>query len=102
LDAGEPSRGVSVSPQQTVLHDLLGGELLIAKVYVDGAQRGHHAWNRLSGGIGIDLCRDQFGPDESIGAARVIERPANQSMRIQVQYELLRERVLGRLSADQE
>ena len=91
-----PSRGQCVATT-AVLHDLLGGDMLIADVYVDGEQRGHHAWNRLSGGGEIDLTRTQFHAGESIGKPRVIERPADQPMRIHAQYELLRDRVQARL-----
>ena len=72
--------------------------MLIADVYVDGQQRGHHAWNRLSGGGEIDLTRAQFRSEESIGEPRVVPRPADQPMRIQAQYELLRDRVQARLA----
>ncbi len=92
----KPSRGQCVATA-AVLHDLLGGGLLIAKVYVDGQQRGFHGWNRLVGGLEIDLTRDQFTADESIGEAREIARPADEPLRIQAQYAVLRERVLARL-----
>ena len=76
-----------------VLHDLLGGQLLIAKVYVDGEHRGFHAWNRLAGGVEIDLTREQFGPEESLGEPDVVDRPSDKPLRIQKQYQLLLHRV---------
>jgi hypothetical protein len=30
-----------------VVHDLFGGALLAAKVYLDGEQQGFHNWNRM-------------------------------------------------------
>ena len=81
-----PSRGQCVATT-AVLHDYLGGDMLIAEVFVDGEQRGHHAWNRLAGGGEIDLTRAQFRPDESLGEPRVIARPTDRPMRIQAQYE---------------
>jgi hypothetical protein len=94
-----PGRGQCVATT-AVIHDLLGGQMLIAEVYVDGEQRGHHAWNRLAANTEIDLTGDQFGPEESLGAPRVIQRSPGQPMRIQAQYELLRDRVQRRLSAE--
>lgn len=93
----KPSRGQCVATA-AVLHDLLGGELLIAKVYVDGQHRGFHGWNRLAGGLEIDLTRDQFAANESVGEAREIARPTDEPLRIQAQYEVLRYRVLARLA----
>jgi hypothetical protein len=92
-----PSRGQCVATT-AVLHDYLGGDMLIAEVYVDGERRGHHAWNRLAGGGEIDLTSAQFRPEESVGEPRVIARPTDRPMRIQAQYELLRDRVQARLT----
>jgi hypothetical protein len=92
-----PARGQRVATT-TVLHDLLGGQLLIAKVYVDGEQRGFHAWNRLVGGVEIDLTRDQFSPEESVGEPDVVDRPSDKPLRIQAEYEVLLHRVNRRLS----
>ena len=91
-----PSRGQCVATA-AVVHDLLGGELLIAQVYVDGQHRGFHGWNRLAAGIEIDLTRDQFRADESVGEPQTIARPAEKPLRVQAQYEVLRDRVLARL-----
>jgi hypothetical protein len=95
--ADNPSRGQCVATT-AVLHDYLGGDMLIAEVYVDGEQQGHHAWNRLAGGAEIDLTSAQFRPEESVGEPRVVARPSERPMRIQAQYELLRDRVRQRLS----
>ena len=30
----------------------------------DGSRQGHQYWNRLPGGVEVDLTREQFAPDE--------------------------------------
>ncbi len=59
-----------------VVHDLLGGELLAAGVYVDGQRIESHMWNRLPSGIEVDLTRDQFKRGEVVGEAVTRPRPA--------------------------
>jgi hypothetical protein len=58
-----------------VVHDLLGGELVAAEVYLDGERVEAHMWNRLPSGIEVDLTRDQFKRGEVIGEPRVRPRP---------------------------
>jgi len=58
-----------------VVHDLLGGELLIAPVTTAGVPNGHHYWNRLPGGLELDLTREQFQAHEEIGPAQAVVRP---------------------------
>jgi hypothetical protein len=74
-----------------VVQDLLGGELLTAEVHhADGSRQGHHYWNRLYGGVEVDLTRDQFRDGETIGAPRVLDRPPDLSnARVRVEYETL-------------
>jgi hypothetical protein len=83
-----------------VLNDLLGGELLTAEVHhADGSPQGHHNWNRLLGGVEVDLTREQFRAGEVIAAPRVIHRPNRRPGRAVEQYLALSERVgaeLGR------
>ena len=43
-----------------VLHDLLGGNLMVGEVHLDGEQHGYHWWNRLDSRAEIDLTRVQF------------------------------------------
>lgn len=82
-----------------VLHDLLGGELLLAEVlHPDGTRQGYHYWNRLPGGD-VDLTREQFAPDEVVQAPRVVERPARLPRRGARQYLALRAAVDARLAA---
>jgi hypothetical protein len=95
---GNPARG-QCGVTALVLHDLLGGELLLGEVHVDGQRTGHHWWNRL-GVVEVDLTRDQFGPHEQITAGEVVDRPAGPPVRCREQYETLRARVLRQLGAD--
>jgi hypothetical protein len=43
-----------------VVNDILGGDLMVGEVHVDGERHGYHWWNRLATGVEIDLTRDQF------------------------------------------
>jgi len=96
--AAQPSRG-QCGPTALVLHDLLGGELVVAEVHAaDGAPRGYHWWNRLPGGQEVDLTREQFTEGEVMGAPRVLARPAGSMKRGEEQYLTLRARVLAALA----
>lgn len=59
-----------------VVHDLLGGELLAAGVYLDGERIESHMWNRLPSGIEVDLTREQFRRGEVSGEPVARPRPA--------------------------
>ncbi|MGK5732638.1 YunG family protein [Streptomyces sp. URMC 124] len=80
-----------------VLNDLLGGELIRGEVRVDGVQTDFHWWNRLGGGVEIDLTREQFSPEEIVTGGVVIPRPP-EIKRLREEYELLRDRVLQKLT----
>ncbi len=83
-----------------VLNDLLGGELVRGEVHVDGVRTDFHWWNRLGAGVEVDLTREQFGPEESVVGGDVIVRPpVTEWARLQEEYLLLRDRVMGRLGA---
>ena len=69
-----PSRG-QCDVTTLVVHDLLGGDLLAADVYLDGDRIEGHMWNRLPSGFEIDLTRDQFKHGEVIGEPLVRPRP---------------------------
>ncbi|WP_117208367.1 YunG family protein [Allorhizocola rhizosphaerae] len=90
-----PSRG-QCGVTALVLHDLLGGDLVVGEVrYASGDRQGWHTWNRLPDGTFVDLTRQQFGPDELVGPGRIVARKAPK--RCVEQYELLRSRVLAHL-----
>jgi hypothetical protein len=97
--AERPARG-QCGATALVVHDHLGGELLVAEVrHEDGSRQGLHYWNRLSGGVEVDLTRAQFDRGEVIGAAMVVSRPPDLTRaRLAAQYELLSRRVMQRLS----
>jgi len=82
-----------------VVQDLLGGDLILGEVHVDGTKVGNHYWNRLQDGAEVDLTADQFLPEEVIVKGQVVDRPPDAPRRHRQQYELLRERVLHGLSA---
>ena len=95
--AANPSRGQCGSTALTV-HDLLGGELLIAEVLrADGSRQGVHYWNLLPDGTEIDLTREQFASHEVIQQPRVVPRPSELPKRAAEQYLTLKHRVLHAL-----
>jgi hypothetical protein len=57
-----------------VLHDIVGGELLAAEVFLGGQRVEWHMWNRLQSGIEVDLTREQFKRGEMIGEPSVRPR----------------------------
>jgi hypothetical protein len=81
-----------------VVHDLLGGDLLVAGVAVAGDVDGVHYWNRLPDGRCVDLTADQFVDGEVVLTPRVAERPGPPKCeRARAAYVLLRRRVLAAL-----
>ncbi|WP_185844877.1 hypothetical protein [Nonomuraea sp. WAC 01424] len=93
-----PARG-QCGTTALVVHDLLGGDLILAEVHVDGVKVGHHYWNRLPDGTEIDLTDDQFRPGEVVAGGVVQHRPPDAPRRCREEYELLRHRVLSALSS---
>lgn len=99
---GEPWRADNPARNQCgvtalVVQDLLGGELILGEVLVEGAKVGNHYWNRLVDGTEVDLTADQFRPDEVVVNGEVRHRPPDAPRRCREQYELLRRRVLTAL-----
>jgi hypothetical protein len=92
-----PSRGQCGSTALTI-HDLLGGELLIAEVLrSDGSRQGVHYWNLLPDGTEIDLTRDQFASNEVIQQPQLVRRPPGLPTRCAEQYLTMKRRVLDTL-----
>jgi hypothetical protein len=83
-----------------VVQDVLGGDLVLAEVQVEGAKVGHHYWNVLPDGSEVDLTADQFRPEEEVVGGTVVVRPPDAPRRHREQYELLRDRVMSALAAD--
>ncbi|MFH8931815.1 alpha/beta fold hydrolase [Streptomyces pristinaespiralis] len=81
-----------------VVHDLLGGDLVVGEVHLGGDQHGFHWWNRLPDGTEIDFTRDQFRLGQTVTAGRSVTRPAGPPRRRAEEYELLRDRVHARLA----
>ena len=80
-----------------VVQDLVGGDLVLGEVHIDGCKVGNHYWNRLADGSEVDLTGDQFLPREVVVNGNVVTRPPDAPRRHRKQYELLRERVLSGL-----
>ncbi len=76
-----------------VVQDVLGGDLVLGEVQIDGVRVGAHYWNRLPDGAELDLTAGQFGPGEHVVGGRVVVRPADGPRRLRAEYELLRDRV---------
>jgi hypothetical protein len=103
LDTSDPTDAPTWSPANPargqcavtslVIHDLVGGTLLEAEVHLpDGTQQGFHYWNRLAG-VDIDLTKEQFAPEEVIGAPQLINRVPEFPWLAQEQYLIFRDRV---------
>lgn len=81
-----------------VIQDLLGGELIIGEVQVDARKVSNHYRNRLPDGTEVDLTGDQFFAHEVVVNSHTVLRPPDAPRRHRAQYELLKERVLDRLT----
>src|SRR5262245_2275609 len=95
-EPGNPARD-QCGTTALVVQDLLGGELILGEVHVDGAKIGHHYWNQLPDGTTVDLTADQFHPGEVIVGGEVRHRPPDAPRRCRGQYQLLRYRVFSAL-----
>lgn len=69
-----PARG-QCGVTALVVHDLLGGDLILGEVLVDGAKVGHHYWNRLPDGSEADLTPSSSTPVRWSPAARLSSGP---------------------------
>jgi len=95
---GDRSRG-QCGTTALVLNDYLGGDLIVADVFVDGQKDGVHYWNRLPDGRVVDLTREQFRSNETLGTATVSKRPSGPPNKGLAQYTLLSNRVASVLQA---
>lgn len=82
----------------TFVRELLGGEIVIANVLLDGRRVGRHAWNRLAGGGTLDLTREQFLAGETFGQGTVQEPIVLQ--RLPERYARFSERVRAQLQRE--
>jgi hypothetical protein len=96
-----PARG-QCAVTALVVQDLLGGELLLAEVRnADGSRQGVHYWNRLAGGLEVDLTRDQFSATEIVQEPNVVPRPPDTRVgRLAAQYAALASAVRARLGRE--
>jgi ADP-ribose pyrophosphatase YjhB (NUDIX family) len=94
---GNPARG-QCGTTALVVREILGGDLLHAKVTAGGSPAGHHYWNRLPDGSELDLTREQFRPGELVvGSGAPVHVPEGPPQRLRGQHALLRHRVLTAL-----
>jgi hypothetical protein len=97
-----PARG-HCGVTSLVVQDLLGGEVMICDVvHADGTRQGVHYWNRLAGGLEVDLTWEQFRDGERVvaGSERSVGHPARRDdARMIAQYRALSKRVQAALAA---
>lgn len=99
---GRLSRG-QCGTTALVVHELLGGDLMVADVEHEGRVDGVHYWNVLPDGVEVDLTRDQLILDERLINPRRVAVPRNRSSPGEPAYLALRTRValaLGLTEAD--
>ncbi|GAA1893728.1 alpha/beta fold hydrolase [Streptantibioticus ferralitis] len=82
-----------------VVNDLFGGDLVLGQVRLGDEGRGHHWWNRLPGGVEVDLTREQFRLGETVVGGRIVTRPPGPLARRRQEYLLLRRRLAQQLGS---
>lgn len=98
-----PARG-QCDASSFVFWERLGGNLVLASVYVDGVQTEHHYWNRIDG-EDIDLTREQFVDGQDIQELEVVPDEYIRGHAPTIRHELraridsMRESVLGNLAS---
>jgi hypothetical protein len=90
--SGDLSRG-QCGTTALVLNDLLGGEIHVADLFVDGQKDGDHYWNRLPDGRFVDLTKNQLLSNETLGAAKITVRLPGPPVNGFAPYSILRDRV---------
>lgn len=91
-----PARG-QCGVTALVLQELIGGQLILGDVHIDGVRSGRHWWNLLPGGLEVDLTREQFRTEEIVSGGQAVERPPGPPRRCRQQYDLLRSRVFAKI-----
>ncbi|WP_246868948.1 hypothetical protein [Saccharopolyspora sp. ASAGF58] len=91
---GNPARG-QCGTTALVLNDLFGGDLMRGDVHRGSEWVDYHWWNRLGGGVELDLTRGQFASNELVGpgGGEPVSRPDGKT-RLDTEYETFRKRVL--------
>lgn len=93
-----PQRG-QCGATALVVHDYLGGNMLISEVTVDGERVGVHYSNQLPNGELLDFTADQFREDEVLGVTEPVVRTPHQPPRFGIErYNLLSRLVQGQLN----
>ena len=93
--ADNPSRG-QCGTTAFVIRDLLGGDVVVARIVGTEPQE-HHAWNRFASGFELDLTWDQFAYPPELIECQVPEAALVDLSGVQA--ELLRSSVIERLAA---
>jgi hypothetical protein len=78
-----------------VVHDYLGGDVLVCGVIRHGVRVDRHAWNRLPSGLEIDLTREQFVSGEQFEEPSVVEAYIGDT--VESRYEVFAARVREKL-----
>lgn len=97
-DPDNPARG-QCDVSSFVLWEHLGGDLVEAEVFVDGAKTEHHYWNRV-GDEDLDITGEQFTGDEEIVEHRILTTAAINAGRDQMREELQGRIALLRAAVD--
>ena len=92
---GNRSRG-HCAVTSLMIHEMFGGDLVVAPVSRNGEQFGYHWWNRV-GALEFDLTRCQFDADEIVGEPTVVAPPGDSDHVYAEQFAVFRSRVLAAL-----
>ena len=87
-----------------VAWDYLGGDLVLAKVFIDGKHTEHHYWNRIDG-VDHDLTGQQYRGNEEVQEFSVVsseqlrDNQASMKPEVGARLELMRAAVKEQLAA---
>lgn len=91
-----------------VLLEYLGGDLQLARVFLDGEQVEHHYWNQLTQDDALDLTREQFVEGQELSEPELVSGDMIHSKyetarsELRERHQLLRSAVSSRLGAEPE